>query len=93
MKYYIRTREGEELTVSDGSHVVMLFRQKFLSPDDEIRREGSERWRKMRDVPEYASMMRQEQSDVSRFKNVFIVVLLGFCLLMIAILLVNRTAA
>lgn len=90
MKYYIRTREGEELTVADGSHVVMLFRQKFLSPDDEIRKEGSERWRRMRDIPEYASMMRQEQTDVSRFKNVFILVFLVFCLLIVSFLLFNR---
>ena len=83
MKYEIRTRAGQELT-ADGSHVVMLFRQKFLEPDDEIRREGSEKWRKIRDIPEYASMMRSEQSDVARFKRIFFITALLACLAIVA---------
>lgn len=90
MRYYIRTKEGQELTVADGSHVVMLFRQKFLSPDDEIRREGSERWRRMRDIPEYAAMMRAERADASRLKGVFLIVTLVACLAIVAFLLFNR---
>lgn len=73
MKYHIRTNDGDELTVADGSHVVMLFRQKFLDPDDEIRREGSERWRKLRDIPEYAQMIRAEKSDLKQFRTIFVV--------------------
>lgn len=80
MKYHIRTQAGQELTVADGSHVVMLFRQKFLEPDDEIRKDGSEKWRKLRDIPEYASMMRSEKSDLKQFKLVFLIVALLACL-------------
>ena len=90
MRYYIRTREGQELTVTDGSHVVMLFRQKFLDPDDEIRSEGSDRWRRMRDIPEYAAMMRAERADASRLKGVFLIVTLVACLAIVAFLLFNR---
>ncbi len=68
MKYFIRTGEGRELTVPSGSHVVMLFRQHFLTPDDEIRQDGSKRWRRLRDVPEYASMVRSEEQDKKQFK-------------------------
>ena len=87
MKYHIRTHEGRELTVADGSHIVMLFRQKFLEPDDEIRKEGSEKWRKLRDIPEYAAMMRAEQSDVTRIRKVFLVVFLLACLFIVSVAL------
>jgi hypothetical protein len=80
MKYQIRTQAGHELDVADGGHVVMLFRQKFLEPDDEIRRVGSEKWRKLRDIPEYAQMMRSEANDVTRFRMVFLVTALLACL-------------
>jgi hypothetical protein len=68
MKYFIRTGDGRELEVRSGSHVVMLFRQHFLTPDDEIRKDGSTRWRKLREVPEYASMVRAEEHDKRQFK-------------------------
>lgn len=83
MKYQIRTKAGQELS-ADGQHIVMLFRQKFLDPDDEIRREGSEKWRRLRDIPEYASMMRSEQSDLARFKWIFFVTALLACLAIVA---------
>ncbi|WP_373047994.1 hypothetical protein [Vulgatibacter sp.] len=82
MKYHIRTGSGDELT-ADGQQVVRLFRQKFLEPDDEIRKEGSEKWRKLRDIPEYASMMRSEKSDVARFKKIFFVTALLACLFIV----------
>lgn len=84
MKYYIRTGEGEQLDVPDGSHLVMLFRQKFLDPEDEIRKEGSERWRKLKDIPEYAGMMRSEASDVARFKRIFMITAMVACLAIVA---------
>ena len=58
MKYYIRTEAGRELVLQNGTQVVLLFRQHFLSPEDEIREDGSKRWRKLREVPEYASLIR-----------------------------------
>lgn len=84
MKYHIRTNGGDELTVADGSHVVMLFRQKFLDPDDEIRREGSDRWRKLRDIPEYAQMIRAEKTDMRQFRTIFVVVAFLCLLAMVA---------
>ncbi len=78
MKYYIRTgTNDEELVVPSGTALVMLFRQQFLSPDDEIRREGSTRWRKMRDIPEYAAMIRADRVDRVQFKWIVYAVTLG----------------
>jgi len=88
LKYQIRTKSGEELT-ADGTHIVMLFRQKFLEPDDEIRREGSEKWRRLRDIPEYASMMRSEKSDATRLKRIFFITALVACLAIVAAALFN----
>lgn len=84
MKYHIKTHGGEELTVADGSHVVMLFRQKFLDPDDEIRKEGSDRWRKLRDIPEYAQMMRSEKADMKQFRTIFVITAFLACLAVVA---------
>lgn len=71
MKYYIRTGNDEELLVPSGSQLVVLFRQRFLAPEDEVRREGSTRWRRLRDIPEYASMIRAEHVEKVQFKWIF----------------------
>lgn len=70
MKYYIRTGPDQELSVESGAQIVMLLRQHFLSPEDEIRREGSTRWRRLADIPEYASMIRGERHDKIQFKYI-----------------------
>lgn len=68
MKYYVRTGENEELLVPSGAQLVVLFRQRFLAPEDEVRREGSTRWRRLQDIPEYASMIRAERVEKVQFK-------------------------
>lgn len=68
MKYYVRTEAGKELVLRNGTQVVLLFRQCFLSPDDQLRQEGSERWRRIGDIPEYASLIRSEAQDRHQFK-------------------------
>ena len=88
MKYEIRTHTGEELT-ADGNQVVRLFRQKFLEPHDEIRKVGAEKWRRIGDIPEYASMMQAERSDVTRFKRIFLITFMLACLAIVAAALVN----
>lgn len=89
MRYHIRTHTGEELVVPDGSHVVMLFRQKFLDADDQIRKEGSDRWRRLGDIPEYAAMLRAEKNDISRFKRIFLITTLLACLGIVAAAIAN----
>jgi hypothetical protein len=77
MKFYIRTGRDEDLEVPSGAQLVVLLRQRFLSPDDEVRKEGSERWRKLRDIPEYARMFRAERASQLQFKWIFYAVCLG----------------
>jgi hypothetical protein len=73
VKYHIREPGSQgELTVPDGAYLVMLVRQKFLAPEDEVRREGSQHWRRIRDVPEYAQMLRAERHDATQFLRVFV---------------------
>lgn len=74
MKYYIRTGQDQELSVASGAQLVILLRQHFLTPDDEVRREGSTRWRRLSDIPEYASMIRADHVDKVQFKWIFYVV-------------------
>lgn len=87
MRYQIRSKGGGELQVRDGTEVIRLLRQKFLEPEDEIRREGQEKWRKIGDIPEYASMLRAEKHDVRRFQRVLLVTALLACMIMIAAVL------
>ena len=71
MKYYVRTGETGELLVPSGAQLVILLRQRFLGPEDEVRREGSTRWRRLRDIPEFAAMLRSERVDRMQFKWIF----------------------
>lgn len=85
MKYEIRTRSGEVMTVPDGSFLFMLVRQNFVDPDDEIRREGHTKWRRVRDIPEFSSMLAH-RSGTRRFHTAFYLVLfIGLLAMVIAI--------
>jgi hypothetical protein len=88
VRYHIRAPGSDgELTVPDGAYLVMLVRQKFLEPDDEVRREGSQHWRKIREVPEYAQMLRGEKRDASQFTRVFITTSLMFVALILLLVI------
>ncbi len=75
MKYFVKTGDGTELTIVAGTQMVLLFRQGFLDADDQIRLDGSERWRRIGSIPEYAALIRDEKQDRRRFKTVFLVTL------------------
>jgi hypothetical protein len=87
MRYQIRTGEGRELEVRDGAHLILLLRQKFLEGEDEIRRKGQERWRKLRDIPEYADLLKEDKLDVRRFQMIFFVTALLGCIAIICAIL------
>ncbi len=88
MRYHIRSKGGEELEVADGKQVIRLLRQHFLDLDDEIRREGQEKWRRLGDIPEYASMMRAERLDARRFTTVFMITgMIALIAMIVAILI------
>ena len=76
-RYQVRSKKGgAELNVADGKQLVRLLEQRLLDKDDELRRAGEERWRRIGDIPEYAHMLRSEKQDLARFRAVFLVTLL-----------------
>lgn len=83
MRYQIRSKGGAEFDVADGAQLVRLLRQHLLDMDDEVRRKGQENWRRIRDIPEYAQMIKGEKVDAARFRTVFLITLLVACLVLI----------
>ncbi len=51
MKFQIRTRDGE-LTVGSYAELRVLYQRQFVGDDDEVRREGSDRWVKAGTMPD-----------------------------------------
>ncbi|HWV39685.1 MAG TPA: hypothetical protein VN033_14545 [Vulgatibacter sp.] len=76
MRYQVRSKGGKELNVADGKQLVRLLNQRLLDLDDEVRRKGEERWRRIGDIPEYAQMIHAEKQDIARFRAIFLVTLL-----------------
>jgi len=76
LRYQVRSKGGKELNVADGKQLVRLLNQRLLDLDDEVRRKGEERWRRIGDIPEYAQMIHAEKQDIARFRAIFLVTLL-----------------
>jgi len=76
VRYQVRSKGGAELNVADGKQLVRLLNQRLLDMDDEVRRKGEERWRRIGDIPEYAQMLHAEKQDIARFRAIFLVTLL-----------------
>jgi len=83
MRYQIRTGEGTEFEVPDGAFLLMLLRQRFLDADDQIRRVGQARWRRLGDIPEYQEVLREIRSSRIDVKSLFLVAFLLGCIFMI----------
>lgn len=56
MKIYVRS-EGGELEFPSFKDFQNMYRLNFISPDDMVRRETSDRWMRAGDLPELRSMM------------------------------------
>jgi len=50
-KYHVRNEHGE-LVVGSYAELRTLYLRQFISDDDEVRRDGSERWVKAGQMPE-----------------------------------------
>ena len=50
-RYLVRDHDGRELTVPSLADLAMLHRAGFLSDDDLVRQERSERWVRAGDMP------------------------------------------
>jgi hypothetical protein len=53
-RYVVRNREGRELTVPSLESLHGLYRQGFLTDEDEVRQESSTRWVKVGQMPALA---------------------------------------
>jgi hypothetical protein len=51
MKFHIRNADGE-LVVSSYAELRSLYQRQFISDDDEVRRDDSDRWVKAGDMPD-----------------------------------------
>jgi hypothetical protein len=87
MRYQIRTGEGTEFEVPDGAFLLMLLRQRFLDADDEIRKVGQARWRRLGDIPEYREVLREVRSSRIDVKSILLVAFLLGCIVMILAIL------
>lgn len=85
----IRSKDGGELSIPDGKQLIMLVRQGFLEPDDEIRREDQKKWRKLKDIPEYAPLFEAEKFDLRRFQQILVFTVLIATVVIIAAILVR----
>lgn len=54
MRFHIRNQDGE-LEVGSLAELRTLYLRQFVSDDDEVRREGSERWVKAGQMPDLRS--------------------------------------
>ncbi len=87
MRYEIRTGEGTQFEVADGAQLIMLLRQQFLDADDQIRRRGQERWRRLGDIPEYREILKDVQAKKIPIQGIlFAAFLLGCIAMIIAVL-------
>lgn len=50
-KFFVRNQDGE-LTVSNFAELRTLYLRQFISDDDEVRRDGTDRWQKAGLMPE-----------------------------------------
>lgn len=83
MRYEIRTGEGTKFDVADGAQLLMLLRQRFLDADDQIRRTGQERWRRLGDIPEYRDALKDAQASRIPIKGIVLAIFLLGCIAMI----------
>lgn len=83
MRYEIRTGEGTKFDVADGAQLLMLLRQRFLDADDEIRRTGQSRWRRLGDIPEYQDVLREARASRIPVKGIIFAIFLLSCVAMI----------
>ena len=64
MKFYVR-HEGQELMFPSFKDFQSMYRMKFIGEDDLVRRESSERWVRVGDLPELRSIHLYDRNQRS----------------------------
>lgn len=96
MKYYVRNQDGE-LTFGSIHELRVMFDQGLVGPDDEVRPEDSQSWRKAAAIPELHASAAARRSDASSARFLFITVVclsaaLGVMLTHSSLSILQRTA-
>ena len=93
MRFHVRHAE-QELTLPSFADLASLYRVQFISDDDMVRREGSERWMRVGDLPELRALHLYDRSSTRRAFNVVLWLLLGaFAVAVTVQLFLSRRAA
>jgi len=85
VRYRVRNARGEELVCPSLSDLASLYRQGFLSDDDEVRPERSERWERLGDFAAFEGE-RETRGEPRRA----LLFLLGLALLALALWFFGR---
>ena len=88
MKFYVR-HDGRELMFPSFKDFQSMYRLKFVGPDDLVRRESSERWVRVGDMPELRLTHSQTYGLGLRFTQ-FMWLIVGVFALLILVQLFFR---
>lgn len=86
-KFYVRS-EGRELTVNSMAELRTLYLRQFVSDEDEIRREGSDRWQKAGLMPDLKSAKPHPLIHGNEFG--WLVILIAICSLVLVLFMAKR---
>jgi hypothetical protein len=76
MKFHVRHGDGE-LVVPSFKELQSLYRIGFITADDQLRRENSDRWMRLGDLPELRAMHLYDQSGPRKAFVVALWLMLG----------------
>lgn len=73
MKYFVRNPDGE-LTFGSIHELRAMFEQGMVGPDDEVRAEDSQAWRKAAAIPELRDAAAARKADTSNARFLVVTV-------------------
>lgn len=91
MKIYVR-HDDNELMFPSFREFVSMYRIRFISPDDLVRREFSDRWIRAGDMPELRAMHVYHQQDNRKFRRLLVILFLFFVALIFAYRMITLAA-
>ena len=92
MRFHVR-HDGNELTLPSFADLANLYRVQFLTDDDLVRRESSDRWIRVGDLPELRALHLYDNSGARRAFSVVLWLLLGaFAIAVTVQLFLSRSA-
>lgn len=90
MKIFVRHGDGE-LVFPSFRDFQNMYRLKFVSPDDLVRRENSERWVRASDLPELRTIHLYDRNGVNRYAAAAVWLTVGLFAVAIVVQMFMRT--